>query len=248
MQEPRKCCVIDGRNSAMQQTILLIPSGPPAQSRSRTDEAELTHPTSSVAKGNIPHEDILRANIYAFLARALARAPDSAFMDEASSLTGDDSPIGQGFAALVKVAGRLDLDTVEREYHDLFIGVGRGELLPYASYYLTGFLNEKPLAKLRNTMSDLGIERDPDIVEPEDHVAAIFDMMAGLIGGAFGEPADLTIQKSFFDTHVQSWATYFFRDLESADTSVFYAPVGTIGKAFLEIEAMGFTMDSQASA
>lgn len=208
----------------------------------------MTHPTSSVAKDNIPDEDILRANIYAFLARALARAPDGELLAEASSLTSDDSPIGQGFAALAKVAERSDLSAVEREFHDLFIGVGRGELLPYASYYLTGFLNEKPLAKLRNTMSDLGIERDPDIVEPEDHVAAIFDMMAGLIGGAFGEPADLNTQKSFFDTHIQSWATYFFRDLEAADSSVFYAPIGTIGKAFLEIETMGFTMDAQASA
>lgn len=232
----------------MQQTNPLILCGIPAQNRNRTDEVNLTYPTASAAKENIPHEDILRANIYAFLARALARAPDAAFFAKAAALTSDDSPIGQGFAALATVAGRLDLVTVDREYHDLFIGVGRGELLPYASYYLTGFLNEKPLAKLRNTMSDLGIERDPHIVEPEDHVAAIFDMMTGLIGGAFGEPADLNTQKSFFDTHIQSWATYFFRDLEAADSSVFYAPIGTIGKAFLEIEAMGFAMDTQASA
>lgn len=203
----------------------------------------MTQPTANVAKNVIPDEDVLRANIYAFLARALSRAPDQPFLAEASSLTSDDSPIGQGFAALASIAGRMDQKAVEREHHDLFIGVGRGELLPYASYYLTGFLNEKPLAKLRNTMADLGIERDPEIVEPEDHAAALFDMMAGLIEGKFGDPADLKTQKAFFETHIQSWASYFFRDLEGAEGSVFYAPIGTIGKAFLEIEAMGFAMD-----
>lgn len=199
--------------------------------------------TGSAAGNEIAEEDVLRANIYAFLARALARAPDESFLAEAAALSGDDSDIGGGFVTLSALAGRIDVATVTREYHDLFIGVGRGELLPYASYYLTGFLNEKPLAKLRNAMSDLGIERDPDIVEPEDHIAALFDMMAGLIEGAFDAPADLKTQKAFFETHIQSWAPYFFRDLEAAEMSVLYAPVGTIGKAFLEIEAMGFTMD-----
>jgi len=203
----------------------------------------LTQPPASAAENKIPEEDVLRANIYGFLSRTLARAADRAVLAEAAALTGDDSPIGQGFTALAAIAARIDEKTVNREYHDLFIGVGRGELLPYASYYLTGFLNEKPLAKLRGTMSDLGIERDPEIVEPEDHVAALFDMMAGLIRGAFGEPADLKTQKMFYETHIQSWATYFFRDLEAAELSVFYLPVGTIGKAFLEIETMGFTMD-----
>ena len=199
--------------------------------------------TASAARGRIPEEDILRANIYGFLARALAHAPDSAFLQQAASLSSDDSDIGQGFAALADKASTLDARAAAQEYHDLFIGVGRGELLPYASYYLTGFLNEKPLAKLRNRMSELGIERDPDVVEPEDHIAALFDIMAGLIEGAFGAPADLATQKAFFEDHIHSWAPYFFRDLEQAETAVLYRPVGTIGKAFLEIEAMGLTMD-----
>ncbi len=200
--------------------------------------------TASAAQADISGEDRLRANVYALLAALLARAPDATLLADLQSLSSDDTPIGQGFAGLKAVAARLDEPAITREFHDLFIGVGRGELLPYGSYYLTGFLNEKPLAKLRNAMTELGIERDPDVVEPEDHIAALFDMMAGLIEGAFGPPADLATQREFFETHVQSWAPYFFRDLESAEGSVFYAPVGTIGKAFLEIEAMGFTMDA----
>lgn len=232
----------------MQYTFDLRLGGTPAHIVGVNHEGELNGSTASAAKGRIPEEDVLRANIYVFLARALARAPDASFLTEAAAVRGDDSDLGKGFVALAQLAARLDPAEIDREYHDLFIGVGRGELLPYASYYLTGFLNEKPLAKLRRTMAEFGVERSPDVVEPEDHIAAVFDVMAGLISGAFGPPADLRTQKSFFEVHINSWAPYFFRDLEAAESSVFYAPVGTIGRAFLEIEAMGFTMDDLASA
>ncbi|MGE0613108.1 MAG: molecular chaperone, partial [Hyphomicrobiales bacterium] len=134
------------------------------------------------------------------------------------------------------------LDQVRREYHDLFIGEGRGELLPYGSYYLTGFLNEKPLARLRNDMAALGIARDPSVREPEDHIAALLDMMAGLITGEFGDPASVAEQKRFFETHLSSWVDHFFADLEGAKSSVLYAALGTVGRRFIEIEETAFSM------
>lgn len=187
-------------------------------------------------------EDVTRARIYGLLAGLLAAPPDAATLKNLAALEGDDSQLGQALGALARLAGDTNAGEVAREYHDLFIGVGRGELLPYASYYLTGFLNEKPLAKLRGRMAELGIERDPSVKEPEDHVAALSDMMAGLITGAFDDPVDLAGQKRFFNDHIGAWAPHFFRDLEAAATSRFYAPVGALGRAFLEIEAAAFDM------
>ena len=132
---------------------------------------------------------------------------------------------------------------VKDEYHTLFIGVGRGELLPYASYYLTGFLNEKPLAKLRNDMAERGVTRSADTSEPEDHAASVLEIMAGLIDGRFGAPATIEQQKEFFDAHVGSWMDVFFRDLAGASSSVLYAALAEVGAQFLEIETAAFRMD-----
>ncbi len=87
----------------------------------------------------------------------------------------------------------------EREFNALFIGLGRGELLPYASYYLTGFLNEKPLASLRHDMAARGMTRAPNVYEPEDNIASLMEMMAGMIVGRFGAPATLADQRDFFN-------------------------------------------------
>ncbi|WP_319637268.1 TorD/DmsD family molecular chaperone [Kangsaoukella pontilimi] len=192
----------------------------------------------------IAEEDLLRADLYAMLARLLAGPPDTATLESASKLGGDGSDLGQGVAALAKVAASAAPSGVEREYNTLFIGLGRGELLPYASYYLTGFLNEKPLARLRGHMAQLGIERNPDVKEPEDHIATLCEMMAGLIRGAYGDPLSLDDQHAFFNTHLATWAGHFFTDLEAAENSVFYAPVGKIGRAFMEIEIEAFRMDT----
>lgn len=191
----------------------------------------------------VSEEEALRARLYGLLAHFLARAPEADALASAAGLTGDDSDLGKALAGFAKIAAKTDHGRISQEYHDLFIGVGRGELLPYASYYLTGFLNEKPLAKLRDDMSRLGIERREAVSEPEDHVAAIMEMMSGLIMGEFGGAKTLDEQKQFFDTHLGSWAPHFFTDLEAAKSSVLYASIGTIGRTFLEIERVAFTMD-----
>lgn len=192
----------------------------------------------------VAEEDLLRADLYSMLAMLLAAAPSKAVLENTEKLSGDSSELGEGITALSKVASVTAPQAAEREYNALFIGLGRGELLPYASYYLTGFLNEKPLARLRGHMADFGIERSPDVKEPEDHIATLCEMMAGLIRGDFGKPMTVEDQHAFFNTHIATWASHFFTDLEAAEGSVFYAPVGKIGRAFMEIEIEAFRMET----
>ena len=190
----------------------------------------------------IVEEDLLRAHVYRLLAKLLRASPDTATLATLVNLSGDDTPLGQALGTLATVAGKVTAEAVAEEFQDLFIGVGRGELLPYGSYYLTGFLNEKPLAKLRNDMARLGIERRDAVSEPEDHMAALCEMMAGLITGEYGAPLDLAAQKEFYDKHMASWSGHFFSDLEAARSSKLYAAVGSVGRAFVEIEGEAFRM------
>lgn len=192
----------------------------------------------------LEEEDVLRANMYSLLATLLSRPPDGDTLGAAAGLEGDDSELGRGVTALGKLARNATPASVEREYNALFIGLGRGELLPYASYYLTGFLNEKPLAVLRSHMAQLGIERASDVKEPEDHIASLCDMMAGIVRGELGGGLGVDDQHAFFNTHLATWAGHFFSDLEGAKGSVFYAPVGKIGRSFMEIEIEAFRMES----
>ncbi len=190
----------------------------------------------------IAPEDALRAQLYRLLARLLAAPADQTLLDLAAGLAGDETPLGQAIGALARAAARATPAATVEEYFDLFIGIGRGELVPYASYYRTGFLNEKPLARLRGDMAELGIARAAEVKEPEDHIAAICEMMAGLIEGSFGAASGLAVQRRFFEHHVAPWAARFFADLETARAARLYAPVGTIGSAFMTIETTAFAM------
>lgn len=184
--------------------------------------------------------DAVRAQHWALLARLLARPPESSLLRQLSQLGGDDTPLGAARGALGAAAAEAEAPAVEREFHDLFIGLGRGELLPYASYYLTGFLHERPLAKLRAEMERLGIARAEGVSEPEDHIATLSEIMAGLVRGEFGEGGDAAGR--FFSRHVAPWAGKFFSDLEAAEHARFYRAVGRLGSVFVAIEAEAATL------
>lgn len=196
----------------------------------------------------ILEEDRLRADLYDYLGVLLAGPPNQGLLDQTARLSGDDTDLGTAIAALSRIARHTQEPAVEREFNALFIGLGRGELLPYASYYLTGFLNEKPLAALRRDMAARGMTRAPNVYEPEDNIASLMEMMAGLITGRFGKPASLADQKTFYNKHIGPWAGHFFTDLEAAKNSVLYASVGAVGRVFMEIEAEGFRMSAERSA
>ena len=146
----------------------------------------------------VQEEDLLRANLYEFLATLLRVEPSDEVVFQVTELSGDYTPIGQASSTLAHLAQKMDASSVRSEFVDLFIGVGRGELLPYCSYYLTGFLNEKPLANLRQDMAAIGIVRADGVKDPEDHIASLCDMMAGLIRGQFNRPFTLAEQASFW--------------------------------------------------
>lgn len=201
-----------------------------------------TNVTNTAENMDVSQEDLLRADLYDFLSALLAGPPDAALLKKAAKLDGDLSELGQAIGSLATVAAVTNEKTAAREFNRLFIGLGRGELVAYGSFYMTGFLHEKPLAELRNDMARLGISRSPEKYEPEDNIASLCEMMAGLIRGRFGDPANLNVQKDFFAKHIAPWARHFFTDLEGAQGSVLYAPVGTIGRIFVEIEREAFRM------
>ncbi|WP_170475540.1 TorD/DmsD family molecular chaperone [Ruegeria arenilitoris] len=191
---------------------------------------------------DISAEDRLRADFYNFLGLLMAGPPDQLLLDQMAGLSGDDTDLGQAIQAMARVAKITKPAAAEREFNALFIGLGRGELLPYASFYLTGFLNEKPLAQLRNDMAARGITRAKNVFEPEDNIASLMEMMAGMIVGRFGTVATLDEQRAFWNKHIGPWAAHFFSDLEAAESSVLYGSVGTAGRIFMEIEREAFRM------
>lgn len=184
--------------------------------------------------------EIARAREYALLATLLARPPDAAMLKNLARLRGDATTLGEGHAGLAGAASRADVASVDREFFDLFIGIGRGEFLPYASFYLTGFLNERPLARLREDLRGLGIERVDDQSEPEDHAAILCEIMAGLIDGTFAAAPD--VQRRMFERHLAPWIGRFFADLEAAERADFYRHVARVGRLFIEIETQGFVL------
>lgn len=186
--------------------------------------------------------DAARAQEYALLSALLTRAPDAALLRRLALLRGDASPLGLAHAGLAEAAIRTNVDQVSREYFDLFIGLGRGELMPYGSYYLTGFLHERPLARLRQDLSLLGIARAEHHPEPEDHAAILCEIMAGIIGGSFGTPA--SADRDMFEKHLAPWIGRFFADLERADSADFYRWIGMLGRVFIQIEAEAFALPS----
>jgi TorA maturation chaperone TorD len=186
--------------------------------------------------------DQARSEEYALLSALLARAPDAHLLRRLGGLQGDSSALGDAHAALAALAREADPREVGREYFALFVGIGRGELVPYGSYYLTGFLNERPLARVRADLARLGLERSDGEVEPEDRVSVLCEVMSGLAGGRYDVPPGT--DRQFFEAHLAPWFRQFFIDLEQAESADFYRPVGRLGRIFMEVEAEGFTLDS----
>lgn len=187
-------------------------------------------------------EDLLRAQLYGLLARLLARTPDREALDIVSGIDGDDTPLGEALSALGAAARAVAPGALEDEYNRLFVGLTRGELVPYTSFYLTGFLHEKPLADLRSHLGRLGIAHSENQTEPEDHIAALCEVMHGLATGVFGKPASLAEQRAFFDAHIAPWAAKFFEDLEATAETAFYVSIGKVGQLFMAVEAEAFQM------
>lgn len=189
---------------------------------------------------DIDEIDQLRAAEYGLLSLLLGKAPTADTLSKVAMLKGDASDLGMAHIELAAAATEFDERVVAKEFFDLFIGLGRGELLPYASYYLTGFLHERPLARVREDFERLGIERAGSAREPEDHIAVLLEVMAGLARGDFD--ADFAAQTRFFERHLKPWAARMFVDLEISQSVKFYRAVGRVGRVFMELESEAFTL------
>ena len=180
-------------------------------------------------------EDRIRADTYRALGRLLAEPPDEqtlALFAEAP-VSDDDNLLAVAWRMLATSAGRATAQQAGDEFQALFIGLGRGELVPYGSWYLTGFLMEQPLAQLRADMRRLGFERQEGVKEPEDHAAALCEIMALLAGDDGGS---LETQAQFFENHIGSWMARFFRDMQQAPSARFYRAVGQLGEQFINTD------------
>jgi TorA maturation chaperone TorD len=196
------------------------------------------------ADAMIENEQRYRAAAYGLLAAMLRAAPDQALLDHLGKLSpdGDGEPdeLSEAMSELATAAGKFDLDQLEEEYNALFIGIGKGEVVPYGSWYLTGFLMEQPLSDLRDDLQALGFERDENTHEPEDHAAAIFEVFSVMISDA----SSLDRQQGFFAKHMHPWLKLFFADLGKARSARFYKPVARFGAAFIELEQAYLSMRS----
>lgn len=205
---------------------------------------------------------LMRAGVYEMLAALLAREPGSELLQALADLDEIDTSEGQiamGWELLRQASRKTSTDAVRDEYFNLFLGVGRGELVPFGSWYMTGFLMEKPVSHLRTDLSALGIERQDGVAESEDHIAGLCDAMALMIRSSAGQgsaeseagEAEQTIdvvgfdrQGEFFRAHIEPWAQRFFADLQTAKAAHFYRAVGFFGESFIEFEQQLFNMKS----
>ena len=186
-------------------------------------------------------EQIYRANTYRLLAALLRKPPDSDILDyvqQLANMTNGNDELATALIGLGLAARHADPMMIDDEFHALFIGLGRGEVVPYGSWYLTGFLMEKPLGQLRQELARLGFERDPNVHEPEDHAAALCEVMAMLIE----DQAEFAQQAGFFQRHMVNWLERFFGDLQGATAASFYQSVAQTGGAFIRFEQQYFSM------
>jgi TorA maturation chaperone TorD len=191
-------------------------------------------------------EETARAEIYGLLSQ-LFYAPPSPQLLSALRLAATEAPaqgalLEEPWRALVGAARAQGDAEIAAEYDALFGGVGKPEVYLFGSHYLSGYLNEKPLVRLRNALAALGLGRDEAMPETEDHVSYVCEVMRYLIAGDDVEVANLTRQREFFSEHVQPWMRPLCDAISAHPKARFYAALATFLQAFMEVEAVGFDM------
>ncbi|MBA3770946.1 MAG: molecular chaperone TorD family protein [Ramlibacter sp.] len=191
-------------------------------------------------------EETARAEVYGLLAQ-LYYAPATPEVLEALRVAVTQAPAEGAFLEepwrdVVAAARALTDEQIAREYDALFGGVGKPEVYLFGSHYLSGFLNEKPLARLRTDLAVLGLARDEAMPETEDHIAYLCEVMRYLIVGDDVAVANLARQRDFFCAHLQPWTGALFDAIAGHPEARFYAGLAGFTRAFMSIEAQGFDM------
>ena len=195
----------------------------------------------SSSNASLNHEDALRVGTYGVLGALMAGPPARDLLDRLATAGGDEGSdaIGKAWSAVALAAQRADPAAVRQEYNDLFIGVAQGEITPYASWYLTGSLMERPLVELRQSLKALGVERHRGVKEPEDHAGAVLETMALLINA---DDVSFDREQAFFQAHLEPWLKDCFTDVQEAASAAFYRPVGLLGAEFMDLESKYYRM------
>lgn len=189
-------------------------------------------------------EETARADLYGLLATLFYAPPSSALLETlASSQTSGEGVLGAAWTILVEVARGSASETLREEYEQLFIGVGKPEIMLYGSYYLSGFLMEKPLAALRTDLAQMGLQRADSITESEDHIASLCEVMRYLIASDDVLQANVLSQKKFFGSHMQAWILNLCDAIASHPNAKFYAALAELSKVFFEVEMQAFDME-----
>jgi TorA maturation chaperone TorD len=191
-------------------------------------------------------EELARAELYGLLARLWYAAPDAELL-EAFQVAPTEAPAAGAFLEepwrqLVGVARGMDATALHDEYDALFGGVGKPEVFLFGSHYQSGFLNDKPLARLRADLDRLGLARAETVFETEDHIACLFEVMRYLIAGDDAAVSNLARQQAFFSAHVQPWLPAMCDAVAAHPKARFYAALAGLTRAFAEVEAQGFDM------
>lgn len=188
-------------------------------------------------------EQTLRTEIHLVLSALFRSAPSEEMIEFLTSLEVEpsESAMQKAWIALQQAAKDSNREALEDEYQDLFIGIGRGEVMPFGSWHMTGAMMEKPLAEIRHDLELLGFERDENVKEPEDHIAALCEVMSMLTG----EEEDL--QQAVFNKHIAPWFNSFTQQLENAESANFYKPAAQLCEAFLTLEQVRFSVNTKSS-
>ena len=191
-------------------------------------------------------EEIARAELYGLLAMLYYAPPAADLLAQLRAAATETPAAGALLEApwrsLVGLARGMTEPSIKSEYDDLFGGIGKPEIYLYASWYLSGFLNEKPLARLRADLAGLGLARDEKMSETEDHVACLCEVMRYLIAGEDAALADLPTQREFFAHHLQPWTSRLCEAIEAHPKARFYAALAVLTREFMAVEAQCFDM------
>ena len=191
-------------------------------------------------------EEIARAEVYGLLAQ-LYQAPPAPELLANLRVAATEAPVAgafleEPFRQLVGAARACSDAAVADEFEALFGGVGKPEVWAYGSHYLSGFLNDKPLVRLRSDLAALGLGRDESRAETEDHIAYLCEVMRYLIAGDDVAVANLTQQQRFFAAHLQPWVERLCEAIAAQPRAEFYRAVALFTQAFMNVGAQGFDL------
>lgn len=203
----------------------------------------MTNQEALIAEAPEQDEELARADWYGTLASFFCAPPSQELLDRiAAADLGAGGLLRGAWRELAAVAGKMDAEAVRDEYERLFIGVSKPEVMLYGSYYLSGFLMEKPLVALRTDLSALGLQRAETVAESEDHIATLCEVMRYLITSDDARHTGLSVQKKFFADHLQPWVNTLWETLEQRSDAVFYAPAARVARCYFEIEMQAFDL------